>query len=123
MRRKIMALTAGAVTAGCLTVAGPAWAGGKTVCATGCSFKTIQSAIEAAGPGAIVTIGPGSYSENVVVHKPLTLQGSGNGTVIYPAVSMPVCSPGSLCGGKASNIILVEASNVTVTKLRLDGDN
>jgi hypothetical protein len=57
------------------------------------------------------------------VNKSVTLKGSGIETVIYPATSMPVCSPGSLCGGSASNIVLVEADNVTITNLRLQGDN
>jgi hypothetical protein len=95
------------------------------VCAKGCAFTKIQPAIEAASPGATITIGPGSYFENVVANKPLTLMGSGNSSVIYPIISEPTCKTGSgsLCGGAASNIILVEASNVTISKLRLDGDN
>ena len=70
-----------------------------------------------------ITIGKGNYYENVVVNKSLTLTGSGVETVIYPATSNPQCSPGSLCGGSASNIVLVEASNVTISNLRLEGAN
>lgn len=123
MRRTIQATTAATVLAVCLALAGSAWASSKTVCAKGCSFTSIQSAINAASPGATITIAGGNYYENLVVDKPLTLQGSGNMTVIYPGVSNPVCSPGSLCGGAASNIVLVQADNVTITKLRLEGDN
>jgi hypothetical protein len=112
----------GGVVAACLAVAGPAWAA-KTVCSTGCSTTSIQAAITAASPGATITIGKGNYYENVVVNKPVTLLGSGVETVIYPATSNPVCSPGSLCGGSASNIILVEANTVTIQSLRLEGDN
>jgi hypothetical protein len=122
MRRRTKALAGAVVVGACLATAGPAWAS-KTVCASGCPYKTIQAAIGAAAPGATITIGGGSYFENVVVNKPLTLSGMGNSTVIYPAVSEPVCAGGSLCEGKASNIILVEANNVTLTKLRLEGDN
>ena len=43
--------------------------------------------------------------------------------MIEPAVSNPVCSPGSLCSGTASNVILVEANNVTISKLTVEGDN
>ena len=57
------------------------------------------------------------------MNKPVTLKGSGNSTVIYPATSNPACGGGSLCGGAASNIVLVQANNVTITKLRLEGDN
>jgi hypothetical protein len=123
MRRLIEATMACAVVAACLAVPGSALAAGKTVCKKGCAFTSIQSAINAASSGATVTVGPGSYYENVVVNKPLTLEGSGNMTSIYPGVSNPVCSPGSLCGGTASNIILVEANDVTITKLHLKGAN
>jgi hypothetical protein len=123
MRRLIQAMMACAVTAACLAVPGSALASGQTVCHAGCAYTSIQSAIAAASPGATITIGPGSYDENVVVNKSVTLEGSGKHTVIYPAVSNPVCSPGSLCGGAASNIILVEANDVTITNLRLRGDN
>jgi len=106
-----------------LAIASSAWAASKTVCAKGCSFTSIQTAINAASPGATITIGAGTYVENVVVDKPLTLQGAGRHTTIEPATSNPVCEGGSLCAGTASNIVLVEASNVTLTKLSLEGDN
>src|SRR5450759_1521089 len=122
MRRTIKVLLVGGVFAAFLGGAAPALAS-PTVCSTGCFFTSIQSAINAAQSGATITIGKGSYEENVVVNKPLTLRGAGFTTVIYPKVSKPVCSPGTLCGGEASNIILVEASNVTITSLRLEGDN
>jgi nitrous oxidase accessory protein NosD len=121
-KRAIRLMLVCGVLVASLTAASSAWAA-KTVCATGCSSTSIQSAINAASAGATITIGPGSYSENVVVNKQVTLKGSGTGTVIYPATSKPVCEGGSLCGGTASNIIEVEASGVTITKLRLEGDN
>lgn len=123
MRRLIQAVTACAAIAACLAAPGSALASGQTVCHAGCAYTSIQSAIAGASPGATITIGRGSYDENVVVNKPVTLEGSGKGTVIYPAVSNPACSPGSLCGGTASNIILVEANDVTITNLQLKGDN
>jgi len=95
-----------------------------TVCSHGCPYKSIQAAINAASPGADVVIGPGHYFENLTVSKPVTLQGSGPRTVLYPAISAPNpagCS-GSLCVG-ASNMILVQADNVTITHLRLEGNN
>jgi nitrous oxidase accessory protein NosD len=113
----------GAVVTAFMVVAAPAWAGGNLVCASGCPFTQIQPAISSVSPGTTIKIGPGKYVENLVVSKSVTLRGSGNSTVIVPATSNPICSPGSLCGGAASNVILVEANNVTITKLAIDGNN
>jgi nitrous oxidase accessory protein NosD len=123
MRSTVRVALACAVFAVCLASAGTASAMKSTVCASGCAYSSIEAAIGAASPGAKITIGPGTYTENVVVDKPVTLQGSGAGTVVEPAVSKPVCSGGSLCGGAASDIVLVEANDVTITRMRLEGDN
>jgi hypothetical protein len=122
MRRKARLLIAAGVVAGCLAGAGTASAS-PLVCSSGCFFNSIQAAINAAQPGATITIGAGSYYENIVVNKSLTLHGAGLNTVIYPATSKPVCGGGSLCGGEASNIILVQADSVTITSLWLKGDS
>ncbi len=122
MRRTIRILLAGGVVAGCLAGAGPALAS-PLVCSSGCFFHTVQAAVNAAQPGATVTVGAGDYYENIVLDKPVTLRGAGNATVIFPGTSMPVCAGGSLCEGAASNIILVEANDVTITKLAVNGDN
>ncbi len=122
MRRTFRIAMSGGIVAACLAVAGPASA--KTVCSSGCLTNSIQAALTAASPGATITIGTGNYYENLVVTKPVTLVGSGVETVIYPNTSHPGClSESSLCGGLASNIILVEASNVTIKSLRLEGNN
>jgi nitrous oxidase accessory protein NosD len=123
MGRTIRLLMVCGVVAACMAVTGSASASSKTVCAKGCAFTGIQAAINAASPGATITIAAGTYTENVVVDKPLTLQGAGRHTTIEPATSNPACAGGSLCGGTASNIVLVEASDVTITKLSLEGDN
>jgi nitrous oxidase accessory protein NosD len=122
MRRRARVLIAASVVAACLAGASSASAT-PLVCSTGCFFTSIQSAINAAQPGATITVGAGKYYENIVVNKSVTLRGAGLNTVIYPGTSNPICSPGSLCGGAASNIILVEAANVTISSLWLKGDN
>jgi hypothetical protein len=108
---------------GSLALAASASAATKTVCASGCPFQQIQPAIDAATPGTVITIGTGKYFENLVVDKSVTLRGAGLETIVYPSSSKPECAGGSLCGGTASNGILVEADGVTITNLWLEGDN
>ena len=62
----------------CAALAVPASAATLTVGAGG-QFKTIQQAVDAAKPGDTVLVAPGTYTENVVVSKPLTI--TGNATV------------------------------------------
>ena len=48
---------------------------------------TVQKAIDAAAPGAIVRVGPGVYSESLAIKKPVTLEGAGwEKTRIAPGV-------------------------------------
>jgi parallel beta-helix repeat protein len=51
---------------------------------TGSPYCTIQPAINAASPGANVYVAAGTYNENVVINKYLTLSGVGDTTVIQP---------------------------------------
>lgn len=108
------AIAAPAVTAPCVNPGGSG----------GCS-SSINSAIAAASPGATITIQHGTYVENVVVNKAVTLDGEGN-PVIEPATSNPTCgdpnSGASLCSG-ASIVIFVQSDNVTIAGLTVDGDN
>lgn len=53
---------------------------GYTVCPQGpptCPFKKISEAVQAAEPGSVITIGPGTYRERLVLDKSLTLRGAG----------------------------------------------
>ena len=85
-----------------------------------CAVKTIQKGVDLVDTGGTVTVAAGIYTENVVVNKASEISGAGAATtIIYPAVSNPVCA-GSLCG---SNIFLVQASDVAIRGFTLDGDN
>lgn len=46
----------------------------RTVCATDCDFETIQEAINAAEPGDVIEVGDGSFNENLVINKQLTIK-------------------------------------------------
>lgn len=53
------------------------------VCLAGCSYNNIQTAINAATAGDTISIGPGTYSVlQIIVNKPLTIIGSGQGQTI-----------------------------------------
>ena len=88
---------------------------------------TIQAAINAAASGDTINIAAGTYTENVMANKPVTLAGAGAGsTIIQPAVSQPTCPAATtLCGSAtgASNVILVQANDVVIHDLTVDGDN
>lgn len=49
----------------------------------------IQDAIDAANPGDLILVGPGAYDENVILWKPVRLQGSGAGSTIIRANPNP----------------------------------
>ncbi|GEM_PF-493301 len=67
-----------------------------TVCASGCNYTSIQAAIDAACPGDTIEVQSGTYNENVVVNKTLTLRGLDTGG------GMPVVD----AGGSGSVITL-----------------
>ncbi len=43
----------------------------------GCAYTTIQAAVDVALPGDVISITAGTYTENVVIDKPLTFTGAG----------------------------------------------
>ncbi len=85
----------------------------------------IQDGIDLAPAGGVVHVGPGSYVENLLVNKSLEIAGESQASVtILPDLSAPnPCSTSSMCGGAASNVVLVAANNVKIHDLTIDGDN
>ena len=60
-----------------------------TVAADGSAkYSSIQKAIDDAGPGAVIRIGPGMFEEHLKIEKPLTLAGAGwDKTTIMTAIA------------------------------------
>ncbi|MEZ4301236.1 MAG: NosD domain-containing protein [Polyangiaceae bacterium] len=90
-----------------------------------CAKRTIQHAIQTVAGRGTVRVAAGTYVENVVVPKSVTILGAGTGkTIVLPALSNAnPCSDSSLCGGAASSVFLLRASNIWIQGLTVDGDN
>ena len=74
---------------------------------SGC-FATIQSAVNSAAPKDVISVGPGTYREGVVIGIPLSLMGAGANQSIIDATNKP---NGILIDGFHSHAL----QNVTVT--------
>lgn len=84
------------------------------VCPTGCQYKTIQAAINAATAGSTVTVGSGTYRERLTISKTLTVKSlnGASGTVIDASglnksvvtiTGLTTLDGFTITGGKAAN--------------------
>ena len=93
---------------------------------TGLNYCTIQSAIDAVATvaGNTITVDAGTYAENVVVSKSLTILGPNagvnacSGTRVAEAIVVPATAAIS-----SGELFHVAASGVTISGFTLDGDN
>jgi nitrous oxidase accessory protein NosD len=91
------------------------------------TFSTIQSAVNASPAGTTVLICPGTYPEQVVINKALTLRGVQSGTSNAAVVVAPpggiVQNTTSLATGSpiAAQILVTGTTNVSISNLTIDG--
>jgi len=99
-------------------------------CMSGVTFSTIQAAVNAVPPGLTIRVCPGSYPEQVVINKPLTLAGVTSGTsgaaVIVSPVGGLVQNATSYFGSPIAAQIFIQGTTsssptVNLTDLVVDG--
>ena len=87
------------------------------------AFATIQDGIDGVQSAGKVNVLAGTYAENVVVNKSVEIAGAGQGSVtVYPSFTGANTGGGSLAAGSSSDF-LVQANNVTIHDLTVNGDN
>jgi nitrous oxidase accessory protein NosD len=78
-----------------------------TVCAVGCDFSSVSTAVSAAASGDIIQLAGETFNENIVILKSVTLQGE-NGTIL---------------DGDGSSRVISVTNGVTVSLLSLTVQN
>ncbi len=97
---------------------GGGWGIGKRWNCRRAQYTTIDSAVAAANPGDKVVVCPGTYTEDVVITKALTLIGQ---SAVINASGLPGAPTGAILGQAPYNGITIESSNVTVEGFTVEG--
>jgi nitrous oxidase accessory protein NosD len=82
------------------------------------AFTSIQDAINAANPGSLIHVCPGTYSEQLSITKSLSIEGE-NGAIVLPSI-MVANTTGSSGAPIAAAILVKNAANVGVEGLIVD---
>jgi large repetitive protein len=97
---------------------------------TGANFngtQPISAAVAATASGGNVYICPGTWTDNVTVSTPMTIEGAGQGsTIVEPYYSSPTGygdTPAASGTAFDSTVFLVQADNVTIQGLTIDGSS
>lgn len=92
----------------------------KVQCPTA-TFTSIQAAINAASPGSLIRVCPGTYTEQLSIDKSLSIEGY-NGAILLPS-NMVANSTGSSGTPIAAAIFVKEATDVEIEGLIVDTMN
>jgi nitrous oxidase accessory protein NosD len=85
------------------------------------TFTSIQDAINAANPGSLIRVCPGTYHEQLSINKSLSIEGD-NGAVMLPS-SMVTNTTGSSGSPIAAAILVKDAANVEIEGFIVDTAN
>ena len=111
----------------CATLTLPVSAANLTVGARG-QYTTIQQAVDAAKPGDTVLVAPGTYTENVVINKPLTITGTptvqaaDSNKDVFLVTSPGVDIDGLTITGGASGVDIANVSSCVITNINASGN-
>lgn len=92
----------------------------KVQCPTA-TFASIQDAINAAKPGNLIRVCPGTYNEQLSIDKSLRIEAD-NGAILSPG-NMTVNATGSSGAPIAAAILVKEAADVEIEGLIIDAAN
>ena len=93
------------------------------------SFPTIQQALNATPPGAIIQVCPGFYPEQILVYQAVTIKGIASGGQGAAVITVPkgglVQNASSLSTGNgiAAQVLVQASTSVTITNMTVDGAN
>jgi nitrous oxidase accessory protein NosD len=76
---------------------------------SGGQYKSITEAIIAAQPGDTITVGAGTYTENIIVTKSITIKAASPGSTVVTAAD------------PSKDVFLVQAKDVRIEGLTLTG--
>jgi nitrous oxidase accessory protein NosD len=82
------------------------------------TFTSIQDAINAANPGSLIRVCPGTYREQLSINKSLRIEGD-NGAIVLPS-NMVANTAGSSGSPIAAAILVKDAENVEIEGLIVD---
>ena len=85
------------------------------------TFTSIQDAINAANPGSLIRVCPGTYHEQLSINKSLRIEGD-NGAIVLPG-SMVANTSGSSGTPIAAAILVKDAAHVEIEGLIVDTAN
>lgn len=90
------------------------------------SYATIQAAVEAVPPGSTIQVCPGTYYEQVIISKALTLEAipnSSRGPVVISDAGVSLATTTSIYWGAIAPQVQVTAGPVTIADVNMEETN